>query len=409
MREFMDYDKILKHIYSLDSSKIKLGLDNMNSLLLKIGNPEKALKCIHVGGTNGKGSTSSMIYSALRKAGCNVGLYTSPHLKRFNERIRVNKLEITNKEIVDYYLSIKDKITNQSFFEITTAIAFLHFKKKNVDFAVLEVGLGGRLDATNAVTPLISVITNVDYEHTNLLGDTIEKISFEKAGIIKNNVPVVTGAEGKSIEVIKKIATERHSDIYIANKPARNIKLIHLKGSFQLKNAAIARKTLEVLNKTYNLKLSKKDIISGIMNSKWPARMQFVRKNFIVDCAHNPAGMKVLCSELLRLKSKEKFSDIIFVFGVLQDKNCKDMIDAILSVNPKKIILTEPESKRRLHISSLEKAVLHQIKKTENITGKISIINIKNPKKALQYAVKNSSKKDLIVAAGSIYMAGELT
>lgn len=408
----MDYNKILKRIYILESHKIKLGLDNINSLLLKIGNPEKTLRCIHVGGTNGKGSTSSMIYSVLRKAGYNVGLYTSPHLKRFNERIKINDTEIKNKEIVDYYLQLK-KISggvffNSSFFEITTAIAFMHFKKKNVDFAVLEVGLGGRLDATNVATPLISVITNVDYEHTNLLGDTIEKIAFEKAGIIKKNVPVVTGAEGKALEVIKKISDEKHSEMRTANKPAGNIKLLNLKGRFQLKNAAVAIKTLEVLNKRYRLNIRKKDIIFGIENAKWPARMQFLKKNVIIDCAHNPAGMKVLCSELLRIKAKEKFENIIFVFGVLLDKNYKEMISAMLSVNPKKIILAEPDSKRKLRIPALEKSILQQIRKSENPAEKIPIIRIKNPKKALQYAVKNSSKKDLIAAAGSIYMVGEL-
>ena len=159
----MDYRQILGHLYSLESSKIKLGLKNIKALLKKLGNPEKELKCIHVAGTNGKGSVCAMIFYILRQAGYNVGLYTSPHLKRFNERIRANDDFISDREIVDYYLGMKGKITNQSFFEITTAMAFLYFKEKKVDFVVLEVGLGGRLDATNVAKPLISIITNINY------------------------------------------------------------------------------------------------------------------------------------------------------------------------------------------------------------------------------------------------------
>src|SRR3989344_3935982 len=228
----MDYRKTLEYLYSLESSKIKLGLENIQNLLSKIGNLEKQLKFIHVAGTNGKGSVCSMLFYILKEAGYKVGLYTSPHLKRFNERIRINGHFITDKEIVDYFLRVKPHITTQSFFEITTAMAFLYFKDKNVDFAVLEVGLGGRLDATNVVTPLISVITNIELEHTDLLGDTIEKIAFEKAGIIKDNVPVVTIAKGKALETIKKIAKGKNAPLYSAKKYG-SIQFDYLNGSFQ--------------------------------------------------------------------------------------------------------------------------------------------------------------------------------
>ena len=212
--------KILDYLYSLESSKIKLGLENIQNLLNKIGNPERNLKCIHVAGTNGKGSVCAMLFCILREAGCKIGLYTSPHLKKFNERIRVNEHFIMDREIVDYFLKIKPHITTQSFFEITTAMAFLYFKEKNVDFAVLETGLGGRLDATNVVIPLVSVITNIEIEHTDLLGNTIEKIAFEKAGIIKNKVPVVAGAIGKALGVIKKVAKERNAPLFSVKKSA---------------------------------------------------------------------------------------------------------------------------------------------------------------------------------------------
>src|SRR3989338_6919546 len=169
----MDYKKVLEVLYSLDVKKWTLGLERIESLLKKLGNPEKNLKCIHVAGTNGKGSVCAMIHSILIDAGYKVGMYTSPHLKKFNERIRINDKLITDKDIVKYYFRAKKHVTNQSFFEITTAMAFLYFAEKNVDFVVLEVGLGGRLDATNVVIPMVSVITNVGLEHTQFLGNTL--------------------------------------------------------------------------------------------------------------------------------------------------------------------------------------------------------------------------------------------
>ncbi|MAE42248.1 hypothetical protein CMO93_00630 [Candidatus Woesearchaeota archaeon] len=184
--------------------KFKLGLKNMKLLLKKLGNPEKKLKYIHVAGTNGKGSVCAMISSILQEAGYNVGMYTSPHLKKFNERIRINDKLITDKEIVEYYLKVKKHATNQSFFEITTSMMFLYFYDKKVDFVVLETGMGGRLDSTNVIRPLISIITNVAHEHKKFLGNSLRKIAYEKAGIIKNNVPVVTGAKGVALKTIKK-------------------------------------------------------------------------------------------------------------------------------------------------------------------------------------------------------------
>ena len=206
----MDYKKVLEELYSLDIKKWALGLERIESLLKKLGNPEKNLKCIHVAGTNGKGSVCAMLHSVLMDAGYKVGLYTSPHLKKFNERIRINNALISDKDIVKYYLKVKKQVTNQSFFEITTAMAFLYFRGKNIDFVVLEVGLGGRLDATNVVTPLVSIITNIGLEHTEFLGNTLEKIAYEKAGIIKKNIPTITAAEGIALATIKKISNKKN-------------------------------------------------------------------------------------------------------------------------------------------------------------------------------------------------------
>ncbi len=397
----MNYSKILKHLYSLESSKIKLGLENIKNLLDKIGNPEKNLKCIHVAGTNGKGSVCAMIFYVLKKAGFKVGLYTSPHLKKFNERIRVNEHFITDKEIVDYYLKIKPFIISQSFFEITTAMAFLYFKDNNVDFVVLEVGLGGRLDATNVVVPLVSVITNIALEHTELLGNTIEKIAFEKAGIIKENVPVVAGAKGKALEVIKKIANERNASLFSVKK-YNNVKFDYLNGNFQYENANIALTTIDILKKFNSIKTNKNQIKNGLKKTQWKGRLQFVSKNVLIDCAHNPSGFEVLKKELIILKNKKNIKNLIFVVGV---QNTKDIEAIFKIINPliSTIIFTKSKNEKAAKPDELSR-IFKKINNNKSI--KTEIIN--NPKKALIYAKKIADKKDLVVVTGSIYMIGEV-
>ncbi|MBI2654742.1 bifunctional folylpolyglutamate synthase/dihydrofolate synthase [Candidatus Woesearchaeota archaeon] len=399
----MNYKKILKYLYSLESPKIKLGLGRIQQLLNKIANPEKELKCIHVAGTNAKGSVCSMIFYMLKEAGYKVGLYTSPHLKRFNERIRINNEEITDKEIVEYFLKVKPHITNQSFFEITTAMAFLYFKEHNVDFVVLEVGLGGRLDATNVVIPLVSVITNVDLEHTEMLGRTIKKIAFEKAGIIKNNVPVVTGAKGGSLKIIKKIAKEKSAPLFLVKKYP-NIKFDYLNGKFQQQNKDIALTTIDILKKFHSIKINKNQIINGLKKTKWKGRMEFISKNVLVDCAHNPAGFRILKKELLILKKQKNIEDFIFVVGIQDDKEIAAMLKII---NPlvSTIIFTKSRHEKASEPEYLVK-LFNKINKRTNKKITTKIIN--NPRKALKYAKKIANKKDLVVMAGSIYMVGEV-
>ncbi|MBS3096912.1 bifunctional folylpolyglutamate synthase/dihydrofolate synthase, partial [Candidatus Woesearchaeota archaeon] len=395
------YKKILKYLYSLESPKIKLGLDRIQGLLGKIGNPEKELKCIHVAGTNGKGSVCAMIFCILKEAGYKVGLYTSPHLKRFNERIRVNGHFITDKEIVEYFLKVKPFITNQSFFEITTAMAFLNFREKNVDFAVLEVGLGGRLDATNVAVPLVSAITNIGIEHTELLGKTIEKIAFEKAGIIKNNVPVVTGAKGRALEVIKKIARQRNAPLFLAKK-YKNIKFGYLNGNFQQKNKDIALTTINIFKKYNQIKINGKQIMNGIKKTKWQGRLEFVSKNVLVDCAHNPSGFAVLKKELSIIKKQKNIKNFIFVVGMQNDKDIPIMLKTI-----KPLISTIIFTKSKNEKAAKPEDLLKNFNKL-NQNKQIQIKIIENPKKALKYAKKISGKKDLIVVTGSIYLVGEV-
>ena len=215
----MNYSNVIKYLYSLERKKgSKLGLKNIRNLLKKVNNPEKSLKVIHVAGTNGKGSVCAMISSILQEAGCKVGMYTSPHLKDFRDRFLINNKKIIKNDVVKYFLKVKKFIDEQTFFEVITAMAFLYFNDEKVDFLVLEVGLGGRLDATNVVKPLVSVITNIDIEHTDFLGKTLEKITHEKAGIIKKNIPVITGAKGKSLKIIKKVCKKNHCKLFINEK-----------------------------------------------------------------------------------------------------------------------------------------------------------------------------------------------
>lgn len=397
----MDYGRILKYLYSLESPKIKLGLKRVQELLDSIGNPEKRLKCIHVAGTNGKGSVCSMIFHVLKEAGYKVGLCTSPHLKKFNERIRINDNLITDREIVEYFLKVKPYITTQSFFEITTAMAFLYFKEKNVDFAVLEVGLGGRLDATNVVVPLVSVITNVGIEHTNLLGKTIEKIAFEKAGIIKQNVPVVTGCKGIALNVIKKIAKERSAPLYLAKKHGK-IDFKYLNGTYQQQNKDVALTVIDTLIKYESIKINQNQIINGLKKTKWIGRLQFLSKNVLADCAHNSDGFVTLKKELSIIKKKRKIKNFIFVVGIQNDK---DSILMLRIINPliSAIIFTKSNNVKALNPIQLLK-IFTSINKNKKIKTKI----ISNPKNALKYAKKIAGKDDLVVVTGSIYMVGEV-
>ncbi|MAG92050.1 hypothetical protein CMO83_05220 [Candidatus Woesearchaeota archaeon] len=393
----MDNKEILEYLYSLESPNIKLGLHNIQEMLDKIGSPEKYLKCIHVAGTNGKGSVCAMMFSALKESGYKVGIYTSPHLKKFNERIRINDKFITDKEIAEYFLKVKPFITNQSFFEITTAMALLYFDDKKVDFAVLEVGLGGRLDATNVVNPLISVITNIALEHTDMLGNKIEKVAYEKAGIIKNKVPVVTDAQGKALQIIKNIAKERNSKVILAKK-SKKIAFKYINGNFQQENASVAITALNVLNNTGLIKLKNKKIISGIKKTQIAGRLQFIATNVLVDCAHNPPSFEVLKKELSITRKKRKIRNFIFVVGILKDKDIKTMLKTI---NPlvSAMIFTKADNKR----ASEPKNLLNMFRK---INKKTKAEIIEDPKKALSYAEKIAGKKDLVVVAGSIYLVG---
>ena len=384
----MGYKEAIGFLYALESKEYNLDLGNITKLLAKLGNPHEGLKYIHVAGTNGKGSVCAMLYSILQEAGYKAGMYTSPHLVRFSERIQINNKEITNEEVAELFGKIKPFYTEETFFEVVTAMAFLYFKEKKADFVVLEVGLGGRLDATNVITPLVSVITNISLEHQKYLGKTVEKIAFEKAGIIKEGIPVVTGAEGKALDVIKKIAGEKNSKVFaVGNGHGYDL---NLKGEFQQFNANIAVKTIVVLNERYKLGID--SIKSGLLKANWPGRFEFIDKNILVDCAHNPAGAKVLKNELLSIKNN--YNRIILVVGILSDKDIKPMLDELVPLADK-IIITRPKTSRA--------------EKPENIAKFIDkeYDVVDDAKEAVKKAKSIAKEKDLIVVSGSIYVVGE--
>ena len=400
----MEYKEVILFLNSLERIKgIKLGLDRVNGLLEKLGNPHKGLKIIHVAGTNGKGSVCAMVDSILQEAGYRVGRYTSPHLADFRERFLVNNKRITEEDVIKYFGIVKKHHTNQTYFEFITAMAFLYFRDKNADFLVLEVGMGGRLDATNVITPLVSVITNVSLEHTKCLGRTVKAIAYEKAGIIKEGITSVSNAKKDALEVIKKACKERNSELFPAKDYIKRDGFVGigdykhlelgLKGDFQIENASTALAAIDVLKQQCKARINKSHITNGLRKARWPGRLEFIGKNILVDCAHNPAAFLALSKEIKKLK--QDFKRLILVIGILKDKDVKGIIkiieplaDAVIIAKPKTERAAEPE------------AIAKYVKKEQRV--------IADSKEALSYAKSIAKSNDLILVAGSIYLVGEI-
>ncbi|MDP3111026.1 MAG: folylpolyglutamate synthase/dihydrofolate synthase family protein, partial [Thermodesulfovibrionales bacterium] len=359
----MSYSDTINYLYSLQKYGIKLGLDNTVKLLSCFNNPQASFKSVHIAGTNGKGSTSAMIASILQSAGFKVGLFTSPHLVSFTERIRVNNEQITESEVVELADEIKLKVESlklevknskfgtfePTFFEVVTVMGFIYFERENIDWAVIETGMGGRLDATNVLMPEVSVITSISYDHKDFLGETISAIAEEKAGIIKNRIPVVTSEQEPAVmDVIKKKAAEKGSGLFIygkdfsvtAKKEDSNGSIfdycgdmelegleIFLAGRHQILNAALAVKTSEVLIKKSALlasRLAAGVIKSGIENMEWHGRLEFISDNppILIDGAHNPSASSVL-ADSLRNNFLNTYRRIILIMGIMADKDIK--------------------------------------------------------------------------------------
>jgi len=423
------YPEALKYIYDLDKYGIKLGLKNIEYLLFLLGNPHQKLNIIHIGGTNGKGSTCSLISSILQSAGFKVGLYTSPHLVDFTERMKINYRSINQKKVATLLERIKPLVekvahtpyyTHPTFFEVITAMAFIYFFEEKVDFLVLEVGLGGRLDATNVCEPLISVITHLDYDHMDKLGNSLEEIAREKGGIIKSGGIVITSNQfEKADQEINKIARQRNSIIY---KVGREIKYEIIKsdlkgiifnlhgiynnyinlhtpllGRHQAENAATAITAVEAL-KIKGICISEKEIRDGLEKVKWPGRLEIIQKKpmLVLDGAHNPNGIEIVKQALEEIFCYHR---LILVLGIFADKDYKKMIKIIAPLADL-IIATKAKNPRATPPQIIAKEAAQYIDRNK-------IMVTKNIPQAINYAISNSHKDDLICITGSLYTIGE--
>lgn len=378
--------------------------DLTNTLLLAehLNHPEKGLKCVHVAGTNGKGSTSHLLASVLQEAGYKVGLYTSPHLKDFRERIKINNEEISEEFVCEFVAKNKSffEANDLSFFEMTVGLAFEYFVKEKTDINIIEVGMGGRLDSTNIITPLVSVITNIAFDHTRFLGNTLESIAYEKAGIIKNNIPVVIGeytAETK--EVFLNKANETNSNIYFASDLINKTYDSALLGDYQIHNKKTVQQTIKVIQSQKKYKILEENIANGflkvIKNTSLLGRWQQLNENpkVICDTAHNKDGLKIVLNQI----QNEKFNELHIVLGVVNDKDLSE----ILPLFPKKAkyYFCKPNIPRGLNAE-----ILAANAKKHNLKGKVynSVSN------AYVDAVKNSKTNDFIYIGGSTFVVAEV-
>jgi dihydrofolate synthase/folylpolyglutamate synthase len=411
----MEIQESLNKLFALHTFGVKLGLENIQKFLERIGNPQSKLKTIHVAGSNGKGSTSSFIASILMENGCKVGLYTSPHFLNFNERISVDGKYISDEFIanfIDKYQKYIDEY-QLTFFEVTTAMAFEYFLYSKVDYAVIETGLGGRLDATNVLNPLACVITSISLEHTDILGNKIEQIAYEKAEIIKSGSKTFIGLLlEEAIQVIEKKCSAIKSELfcleeYIIEKND-HIELyteelefddweVPLKGKHQKYNAALASLCVA---KTFDIddpSVITDGIKKVVKNTNLQGRYEIVsiKPRIILDSAHNPEGFNSLITEFK--KEKINFKESSLLFGAMKDKNIREMLNSVKNIF-NNIYFYEINYERTASIELL-------IEKAENLNLKYSIV--KNLEEFLKEQVKGN-RDNCLVIAGSMYLLGEI-
>ena len=410
----------LERLFALEQFGIKLGLDNIRAILAALGHPEQAWPSIHIGGTNGKGSVAAMVERALRASGLRTGRYTSPHLDRVEERVAINGAPIdraTFERVTADVFDVVDRLLQDSsaerrrsegglsviptFFEVSTAVAFEIFRREHVDVAIVEVGLGGRFDATNVLTPKISAITSIALDHERHLGHTLSDIAFEKAGIAKPGVPLVMGRlPAEAAARVARVAAEVGAPIVDAHASRTERTLpaltLALPGKHQLENAAVAVAILERWSASGS-EVSTEAIVTGLTDCEWPARLEWLRLphggEVLIDAAHNPAGAEALASYLKDTSSPR----LPIVFAAMADKDAAGMITALLPVASMFVVTTVPHSRAR---SADEMAA--EIRK--HAPG-VHVIAAAPPQEAVARALLHSPK---VAAAGSIYMVGPL-
>ncbi len=417
----MNYADTIAYLFNLQFFGVKLGLKNISTLLECLGNPHKNLKCIHIAGTNGKGSTAAFLQSILMENGYRAGLYTSPHLIDFIERIRIDRKTISKAGVCGLTKNIrsicrKNGLEKITFFEFVTAMAFCWFAEQKVDVAILETGLGGTYDATNVVQPLLSIITSIGLDHQKYLGRTLAEIARDKGGIIKRRTPVVCGAEQSKIkELYGDICKSRQSPLHLCGRDfsyrRRSIARFSyagpdlvipdvqagLLGAHQVRNATLAIAAAELL-RLQGFSLEEQRICKGIARAFWPGRAEVINTHptVILDGAHNPAAWKALKKTLLETYPDRR---IIFIIGVLEDKPIGKLVNALHPI-AHAMLFTKPDIHRAADRTFNEKFIRFSARKR--------VLWIANPLEALEKALAMASDDDIICVTGSLFVVGEI-
>ena len=415
----IDYQELTKWALDLQLFGIKLGLSSTEALLSKLGDPQKQLKAVHIAGSNGKGSTAAFLAHILRESGFRVGFYSSPHLIDFRERFLIDWKMPSREKLAKYMVRVRevsDPTEPPTFFEFTTALAFLYFAEEGVDAALIETGLGGRLDATNIIRPQVSVITTLTLEHTQYLGRTIEEIALEKAGIIKEKTPVILGrVPAPAEDVIRRTAAEKGAPLYIYGRDFQaraqgseldykglslNLKGLKmgLAGPHQSRNAAVALAALEVFSS--GPPMAEEAIRKGMAGLSWPGRLQVIGRDplTILDGAHNPQACRALALALSEIMAEEGKTGLILVMGAMSDKDHQPMIQALGSP-AREIVFTRPVYDRSAEPEDLARVAAGM--------GFAHLVE-RDLVKALDLARGRAGESDLVVVAGSLFVVGEL-
>ncbi len=423
----MNYQEALAYINDKDKYGSRLGLESISRLMDLLGNPQRGLKYLHVAGTNGKGSVSSYLANSLKTAGYKTGLYTSPFLERFNERIQINGVDIPDEDlaqITDKVRDAADKMVEEGMlhpttFEIVTAIGFVYFQQEKCDYVVLEVGLGGRFDSTNVIgTPLASIITTLDYDHTEILGNTLAEIAYQKGGIIKKDGITISYPQAEeAIDVLKDLTNKMDGEFYLDPVDTIEIKSetefgssfdfkfegevlkdikISMLGEYQVYNASLAVTTLLVLRSKGLVEISNEDLYKGLADTKWKGRLEVLKRNptFLIDGAHNTQGI----THLARALKLFKYKRLILGVGILKDKDYTHMVD-LLGPLADVVVVTEVNMPRKLDAENL----------ADEFRRHVSEIYVeKDIKKAIEKTIELAKEDDLIVFGGSLYLIGEV-
>ena len=419
----MNYQESIAWLESLGQFGIRLGMERIKQLLFVLGHPENQIKTIHVAGTNGKGSVTTMISTILLEAGCRVGKFTSPHLVKYNERIRINEQDIPDEEFAKILTTVrgfaddlvkKGACEQPTQFEILTAAAFHYFALQQVDYAVVEVGLGGLWDSTNLIKSLVSVITNIALDHTKVLGNTIEEIALQKAGIIKEKVPVVTGAEGDALGPIRVMSAVKQAPLYEYGVSFRGQELsssmdgqkfrlmagnnyaseyeIRLPGEHQIRNAALAIVAAKIVSRQ-DLRITEEHLHLGAAHTKWPGRLEKIATapDVILDGAHNPNGAEALRNALDKYYPEQKRA---FVFGMMGDKSVDEVIKILFRPSDTVFTVRADDGPRAAEAADLAERVGNNATPADSVG------------RAYRLACETAGKDGVVCVCGSLYLVG---